>query len=144
MCGNGALIGMIVTTIPILQIAIQQAQMMEFIGLSDRAGQLAESLNVGQKKRLEMARALAAHPYLLLLDEVLAGLNPSEISQMIEIVRQIRQRGITIIMIEHRLKELFRIADRIIALNYGQKIADGQAAEVMESPEVKNAYLGSE
>ena len=88
-------------------------EVLDFVGLGDRKDQLAGSLNVAQKKRLELARALASRPELLLLDEVLAGLNPSEISGMVETVAAIRDRGITIIMIEHRLKELFRVVDRV-------------------------------
>jgi branched-chain amino acid transport system ATP-binding protein len=91
--------------------------------------QLAGSLNVAQKKRLELARALAARPYLLLLDEVLAGLNPSEITQMVEIVRQIRGRGITIIMIEHVMQAVMNVSDRVVVLDFGQLIATGTPAE---------------
>lgn len=117
-------------------------EVMEFVGLDARTDQLAASLNVAQKKRLEMARALAARPYLLLLDEVLAGLNPSEIGGMVEIVKKIRDRGITIIMIEHVMKAVMNVSDRMVVLDYGQQIAEGTPEEIANNPQVIEAYLG--
>jgi len=104
----------------------------------------ASVLPQGYLKRLELAKAIALQPDLIILDELFSGLSLAEVASIVPIIEKLRQQGKTIIMIEHRLKELFRIADRIIALNFGQKIADGQATEVMDSQEVKNAYLGSE
>ncbi len=118
-------------------------EVLEFVGLGKRTGQMASSLNVAEKKRLEMARALASHPYLLLLDEVLAGLNPSEIDGMIQTVRKIREQGITIIMIEHLMKAMMNISDRIIVLDYGEQIADGTPKEIAHTPRVIEAYLGN-
>ena len=117
-------------------------EVMEFVGLDTRADQMASSLNVAQKKRLEMARALASHPYLILLDEVLAGLNSSEIDGMIQTVRKIREQGITIIMIEHLMKAMMNISDRIIVLDYGEQIADGTPNEIANNSRVIEAYLG--
>jgi branched-chain amino acid transport system ATP-binding protein len=115
---------------------------LDFVGLAPRANQLAGSLNVAQKKRLEMARALAARPYLLLLDEVLAGLNPSEIDNMIQTVLKIREQGITIIMIEHVMKAVMNVSDRIIVLDYGQQIAEGSPEIIAKDEKVIEAYLG--
>jgi branched-chain amino acid transport system ATP-binding protein len=112
------------------------------VGLKERAGQLAGLLNVAQKKRLELARALAARPYLLLLDEVLAGLNPSEITAMIETIRAIREEGISILMIEHVMQAVMNVSDHIIVLDYGLLIARGTPEEVANNPQVIEAYLG--
>jgi branched-chain amino acid transport system ATP-binding protein len=117
-------------------------EVLEFLNLDSRIDQLAGSLNVGQKKRLEMARALAARPYLLLLDEVLAGLTPSEIGDMVETVKKIRDRGITIIMIEHVMKAVMNVSDRIVVLDYGTQIAEGTPDEISSNEKVIEAYLG--
>jgi branched-chain amino acid transport system ATP-binding protein len=112
------------------------------VGLAARADQPSGLLNVAQKKRLELARALAARPYLLLLDEVLAGLNPTEIAEMVDTILKIREEGITILMIEHVMQAVMSISDRIIVLDYGQLIAAGKPEEVAANPQVIEAYLG--
>src|SRR5512138_3875270 len=117
-------------------------EVLEFVGLAARTNQLAGSLNVAQKKRLEMARALAAHPYLLLLDEVLAGLNPSEIDGMVQTVLKIREQGVTILMIEHVMKAVMNVSDRVMVLDYGEQIAEGNPQEIVNNPRVIEAYLG--
>ncbi len=105
---------------------------------------IASSLPHGYLKRLELARCMALRPDLLILDELFSGMSMSEVASTLPIIEKLNAEGLTIIMVEHRLKELFRIADRVIALNFGAKIADGPPAEMMESEAVKAAYLGSE
>ncbi len=104
----------------------------------------AGSLPQGYLKRLELAKAMALRPDLLILDELFSGLSLAEVASIVPIIEKLRFQGKTIIMIEHRLKELFRIADRIAVLNFGMKIAEGKSEEVMASEAVKKAYLGSE
>lgn len=117
-------------------------EVLLFVGLAQRRDALAASLNVAQKKRLELARALAARPYLLLLDEVLAGLNSTEIAEMVQVVRRIRDQGVTILIIEHVMHALMNVSDRVIVLDYGQQIAEGPPEEIANDPRVIEAYLG--
>lgn len=108
------------------------------------AYKVAGSLPQGYLKRLELAKGMALRPDLIILDELFSGLSLAEVASIVPIIEKLRYQGITIIMIEHRLKELFRIADRVLVLNYGEKIAEGSGEDVMESEPVKKAYLGSE
>jgi len=128
--------------LPLAQAARVADEVLATVGLAGRAEQLAGSLNVAQKKRLEMARALGSRPYLLLLDEVLAGLNPSEIAAMLDTIRAIREGGVTILMIEHVMQAVMSVSDRVIVLDYGQLIAEGSPEEVVNNPQVIEAYLG--
>lgn len=117
-------------------------EVLEFVNLADRTHQLAAALNIAQKKRLELARALAAKPELLFLDEVLAGLNQSEISDMVDTVKKIRDQGITIIMIEHVMEAVMNVSDHMIVINFGAQIAEGTPEEIQNNPAVIEAYLG--
>ena len=103
---------------------------------------LPDDLNLHQRKFLELARALSSRPRLLLLDEVLSGLTPTEIDGAVDLIRAIRDQGTTIVFVEHVMRAVMALTDRIVVLNHGQVIADGNAAEIMESAEVVSAYLG--
>jgi ABC-type branched-subunit amino acid transport system ATPase component len=108
------------------------------------AYKVASVLPQGYLKRLELAKAISLQPDLMILDELFSGLSLAEVASIVPIIEKLRKEGKTIVMIEHRLKELFRIADRIMVLNYGVKIAEGEARAVMESEQVRKAYLGTE
>ncbi len=117
-------------------------ELLEFVGLSGMDGVIARELTIANQKRLEVARALATKPDLLLLDEFMAGLNPTEVARATELILRIRKRGITIFMIEHVMKAIMGVSDRIIALHYGKKIGEGTPGEIAEDRTVKEVYLG--
>jgi branched-chain amino acid transport system ATP-binding protein len=127
-----------------LEVARGRArEAIEFVGLSAKEHTPARDLTTIDQRRLEMARALATEPRLLLLDEVMAGLNPAEIDQAVALVGKLSKRGLTIIIVEHVMRAIMAVARHIVVLDHGQKIAEGSPKEVVENPEVVRAYLGS-
>jgi branched-chain amino acid transport system ATP-binding protein len=117
-------------------------ELLDFVELSTARTTLAKDLPIANQKRLEVARALATKPELLLLDEVMAGLNPTEVAQAMELITKIRNKGITVFMIEHVMKAIMSVCDRIIVFHYGSKIADGAPAEIATNQTVVEIYLG--
>ena len=114
-----------------------------FTGLSAKAEALPDALNLHQRKFLELTRALASRPRLVLLDEVLCGLNPAEIDDAIALIRRIRDDGTTVVFVEHVMRAVLALSDRLVVLNHGQLLAEGPAAQVMRRPDVMAAYLGT-
>lgn len=127
------------------RLAAEAYELLELVGLSHRAHQLAKTLPYGEQRRLEIARALATRPVLLLLDEPAAGMNPQETDTLTGLIDLIRDRfGLTILLIEHDMRLVMRIAPRILVLDYGQTIAEGSPEEIRTNPRVIQAYLGEE
>jgi branched-chain amino acid transport system ATP-binding protein len=118
-------------------------RILEKVGLTSKIQALAVDLTLSEQKRLEIARALATEPTLLLLDEPMGGLNPTEIDQASKLVKEICREGVTIIWVEHVLKAIMNVSDRVVVINYGKKIAEGTPEEVVKNPEVIAAYLGT-
>jgi branched-chain amino acid transport system ATP-binding protein len=124
------------------EAAREAAELLEFVGLSEMSAVPAKDLTLPNQKRLEVARALATKPELLLLDELMAGLNPTEVAEAMELVTRIRDNEITIFMIEHVMKAIMSVCDRILVLHHGEKIAEGTPQEIATSETVIEAYLG--
>ncbi|MGZ5892647.1 MAG: branched-chain amino acid ABC transporter ATP-binding protein/permease, partial [Caldimonas sp.] len=120
----------------------EAAEWLEFTGLADKGAALPDDLNLHQRKFLELARALASRPRLVLLDEVLCGLTPSEIDAAVALIRRIRDQGSTIVFVEHVMRAVMALTDRVVVFHHGLLLAEGVAAEVMQRPEVMTAYLG--
>jgi branched-chain amino acid transport system permease protein len=117
---------------------------LDVVGLADRGDALPREVNLHQRQLLELARALATQPTLLLLDEVLAGLNPAELDEAVAVLRRIHERGTTIILVEHLMRVVTGLATRIVVLDRGTKLAEGEPRAVMDDPDVRRAYLGRE
>jgi len=115
---------------------------IEFTGLAEVAGRLAGQLTLAGRKRLEVARALALKPKVLLLDEVIAGLNPAETEKAVGLIGSIRDRGVSVVMVEHVMRAIMSLSDRIIVLHYGRKIAEGSPSDIVNNEEAVRAYLG--
>jgi branched-chain amino acid transport system ATP-binding protein len=130
------------TTISPADASKKATELLEFVGLSTLKAAPAKDLTLANQKRLEVAGALATKPELLLLDEIMAGLNPAEVAQAMELVTKIRNKGITVIMIEHVMKAIMNMCERIMVLHHGRKIAEGTPQEIANSKKVVEVYLG--
>jgi branched-chain amino acid transport system ATP-binding protein len=141
---DNVLVGALCRTASVRQARAIAIEQLRVVRLEEKAGVLAGALPIGERKRLEVARVLATRPRLLLFDEVMGGLNPAESEELVQLILEIRERGITQVVIEHDMKSIMRLSDRIVVLSSGEKLAEGTPREVVENPEVVEAYLGAE
>ncbi|MCL5950935.1 MAG: ABC transporter ATP-binding protein [Chloroflexi bacterium] len=140
---DNVLIGAFARTVSRAEAERGAREVLELTGLASKAGLLGRNITIADKKRLELARALATHPRLLMLDEAMAGLNPAERQAAVELVRSIQAQGVTILMVEHVMQVIMPISKRVMVLNYGRKIAEGAPEIVAHDENVIAAYLGA-
>jgi branched-chain amino acid transport system ATP-binding protein len=141
---DNVMIGSLTRLTRIRDARLDAERVIESCGLAPYANSRAKALPIGLRKRLEVARALATRPRLLLLDEVMAGLNPAELAGIVELVRRIQAEGVTLMVIEHIMAAMMRLAQRIVVLHHGEKIAEGAPAQIARDRRVIDAYLGEE
>jgi branched-chain amino acid transport system ATP-binding protein len=138
------MVGSFATTDSRREAETKALQVLEFLNFRDRQNSRAGNLTIADRKRLEIARALATEPKLLLLDEVMAGLRPSEVDEMVAIIKKVRDRGVTIFVIEHIMRAIMALSDRVVVIHFGKKIAEGTPQTVASDETVIKAYLGEE
>ncbi|HHY38454.1 MAG TPA: ABC transporter ATP-binding protein [Clostridia bacterium] len=141
---DNTIVGALARTGDLKKAAREALDVLDSVGLWDKKDVLARSLTIADRKRLELARALATKPKLLLLDEVMAGLNPKEVEETVALVRKIRESGVTIFLIEHVMQAVMNLSERIVVLHHGSKIMEGRPQEVANDERVIKAYLGEE
>jgi len=140
---ENVMVGALLRTPDLGEAAERARRSLDSVRLDQKAGAPAGALTLGERKRLEMARALATQPTLLCLDEVMGGLNPAEIAQMIELIRRLRaEQTLTLLIIEHHMKAIMSLSDRVMVLNSGAQLAEGTPEEIARNPAVIEAYLG--
>lgn len=141
---HNILVGAIVHSTNLLRAEKKVKELLVLIDLEDKSNVAANKLTIGDRKRLEIAKALSVDPKLLLLDEVMAGLTPTEVTDTLELIKRINEKGVTLIVIEHNMRAIMSISERIIVLNHGEKIAEGVADKIVNDNEVIKAYLGDD
>ena len=139
---DNAIVGALLRTNSVKEAREQAREQLRVVGLADKAEALAGALPIGERKKLEVARVLATKPRMILLDEVMGGLNARESEELIQLILEVKERGLTQVVIEHDMKAIVRTCDRIVVLNSGEKLAEGTPQEVVNDPRVMAAYLG--
>jgi len=139
---DNVMVGALLRTWSLRRARAVAEEQLDAVGLDKQAGMLAGALPIGQRKRLEVARALATQPSMVLLDEVMGGLNPVESNEMIALILSLKTRGITLVVIEHDMRAIMAVSDRVVVLNSGEMLAEGSPRDIANHPDVISAYLG--